>query len=96
VEPGLGRPVEWIHSEGLEKDGATERLASADGIIVPGGFGERGIEGKIAAARYARENGTPYFGLCLGMQVMCIEFTRHVLGYADATAPSSTRRRPTR
>jgi CTP synthase len=57
-----------------------------DGVLVPGGFGERGIEGKVAAARYAREHRIPYFGLCLGMQVMCIEFARHVLGLPDANS----------
>ena len=61
-------------------------LAGAGGILVPGGFGERGIEGKIAAARYAREHRIPYFGLCLGMQVMCIEFARNVLGLAEANS----------
>ncbi len=73
--------VLWISSEKLEeKDKKTwETLKSADGIIVPGGFGIRGTEGKIMAARYARENKVPYFGLCLGMQIMTIEFARHVL-----------------
>src|SRR5699024_7382765 len=55
-----------------------------DGILVPGGFGGRGVEGKVAAAKYARENGVPYLGICLGMQVAVIEFARSVLGYADA------------
>jgi CTP synthase len=64
----------------------TDALAGADGIIVPGGFGYRGIEGKIVAARYARERRIPYLGLCLGLQVMCIELARHVLGYADANS----------
>ena len=61
-------------------------LKDADGILVPGGFGSRGIEGKIAAARYARENNVPYLGICLGMQIAVIEFARHVLGYADANS----------
>ncbi len=78
--------IDWIGAESLEKPGGLARLATAQGILVPGGFGERGIEGKIAAARYARENGVPYFGLCLGMQVMCIEFARHVLGLSDANS----------
>jgi CTP synthase len=84
----LDRDVEiaWIGAESLEKPGGIEQLAHADGILVPGGFGERGIPGKIAAARYARENRIPYFGLCLGMQVMCIEFARNVLGLADANS----------
>jgi CTP synthase len=62
-------------------------LQAADGIIVPGGFGERGVEGKVLAARYARENQVPYLGLCLGLQVMVIDFARHVLG--DARCNSS-------
>jgi len=70
----------WLHSSDLEKDNALEILEDVDGILVPGGFGERGTEGKIKAARYARENGIPYFGLCLGMQVMVIEFARNILG----------------
>jgi CTP synthase len=78
--------LEWVHSEGLEKPDMTARLEQADGIIVPGGFGERGIEGKIAAAQFAREKRVPYFGLCLGMQVMCIEFARHMLGLGDANS----------
>lgn len=79
--------VEWIHSGDLEKGKGWEQFAGLDGIVVPGGFGERGIEGKIMAARWARENGVPYLGLCLGMQVMCIEFARHVLGSDE---PNST------
>jgi CTP synthase len=63
-----------------------DELAEVDGIIVPGGFGHRGIEGKILAARYARENKIPYLGLCLGMQAMCIDFARHVLGLEDANS----------
>ena len=78
--------IDWIHSESLERQGGTDQLAGAKGIVVPGGFGERGIEGKIAAARFARENRIPYLGLCLGMQVMCIEFARNVLGLADANS----------
>ena len=61
-----------------------------DGIIVPGGFGDRGIEGMIQAAQYARENNVPYFGICLGMQIMVMEFARHVLGYADANSSEFT------
>ena len=85
----LGRRlhVEWINSEDLERGRSVERLAAVDGIVVPGGFGYRGIEGKIVAARYAREHQTPYLGLCLGMQVMCIEFARHVTG---SDRPNST------
>ncbi len=70
----------WVHSEELEKNGTDALLRSAQGIIIPGGFGVRGIEGMVKAARYARQNEIPYFGLCLGMQVMVIEFARHVVG----------------
>ena len=79
--------IHWINSEELEKGRDFDRLASVDGIVVPGGFGYRGIEGKIAAARVARETGIPYLGLCLGMQVMCIEFARHIY---RSDEPSST------
>jgi CTP synthase len=80
--------IDWINSEDLETapEAALERLAQADGILVPGGFGPRGIEGKIIAAKYARENNIPYFGLCLGLQVAVIEFARSVLGHHDANS----------
>jgi CTP synthase len=78
--------ISWISSGDLEKEKSWELLAHVDGIIVPGGFGDRGIEGKILAARYARERKIPYLGLCLGMQVMCIEFARNVLNIEDATS----------
>ena len=68
------------------RQGAAERLAGCSGILVPGGFGDRGIEGMIAAVRYARERCIPYFGICLGMQMAVIEFARHVLGWADASS----------
>jgi CTP synthase len=77
---GIEVIIDWVHSAELEKGRSWEIVRAADGIIVPGGFGGRGIEGKIQAARYARENKIPYLGLCLGMQLMVIEFTRHVLG----------------
>ena len=83
---GVEAEVVWIHSSDLEKDRSWNEIKSADTIIVPGGFGERGIEGKILAAQYARENKVPYLGLCLGMQLMCIEFARNVLGYEDANS----------
>ena len=78
--------IGWVHSVNLEKDKGWEVVQSADGIVVPGGFGSRGIEGKIMAARYARERQVPYLGLCLGMQVMSIEFARHVLNLEDANS----------
>ena len=76
----------WIASEELEEKGGQALLRSAQGIIVPGGFGIRGIEGMIEAAKYARNNKIPYLGLCLGMQVMVIEFARHVLGTSEANS----------
>jgi CTP synthase len=79
VQQDCSVKVEWINSEDLERGRAFDRLMKVDGIVVPGGFGYRGIEGKILAARYAREDRVPYLGLCLGMQVMCIEFARHIL-----------------
>ena len=79
--------VEWIHSGDLEKGKGWEQFEHLDGVVVPGGFGERGIEGKIQTARWARENSVPYLGLCLGMQVMCIEFARHIL---NSDEPNST------
>jgi len=77
--------LHWIQSEELEREGDA-LLRSIQGIVVPGGFGVRGIEGMIIAARYARENGIPYLGLCLGMQVMVIEYARHVLGSNEANS----------
>jgi CTP synthase len=76
----VGRDVKivWVNSEDIERSDALYDLENVAGIVVPGGFGYRGIEGKIKAAQYARENNIPYLGLCLGMQVMCIEFARHV------------------
>jgi CTP synthase len=79
--------IEWISSEDLERGRNLHLLNQVDGIVVPGGFGYRGIEGKIVAARFARENKVPYLGLCLGMQVMCIELARHVF---DSDEPNST------
>jgi CTP synthase len=81
--------VDYIDSEIIERQG-TERLAGKDAILVPGGFGERGVEGKIETARYARENGIPYLGICLGMQVAVIEFARHVAGWEDANSTEFT------
>jgi CTP synthase len=77
--------IQWIDAEDLERHG-TETLRGLDGIVVPGGFGYRGIEGKVAAARFARENQVPYLGLCLGMQVMVIELARHAMGSDEANS----------
>ena len=86
--------VQYIDSDGHRDATARDALAGMDAILVPGGFGERGIEGKIAAVRYAREHGIPYLGICLGMQLAVIEFARNVAGPRRApTAPSSTARR---
>ena len=78
--------VSWIHSEDIERDGAAPHLNSASGIVVPGGFGTRGTEGMIQAAKYARERKVPYLGLCLGMQMMVVEMARHVLNSPDANS----------
>ncbi len=75
-----------VDSENIEKDGAAAHLEGIDGILIPGGFGDRGIEGKILAAKYARENKIPYFGICLGMQIAVIEYARDVLGLPDANS----------
>ncbi len=91
---GVEAEILWLHSAELEKQRGWDELERADGIIVPGGFGSRGIEGKIATARYARENQIPYLGLCLGMQVMVIEFGRHVLGSEDANSTEFDRSTP--
>ena len=77
--------IRWVESEDLTDQAACkEAFTDVDGIIVPGGFGDRGIEGMILAAQYARENGVPYLGICLGMQIAVIEFARHAVGWADA------------
>ncbi len=87
---GLARDVDvevlWIHSSDLEKERSIDSIKNAQGILVPGGFGERGIEGKIAAIQYARRNKIPYLGLCLGMQLMVVEFARNVLGLSNANS----------
>jgi CTP synthase len=76
--------VEYIHSEELYPDNTEEKLSHLDGVLVAPGFGSRGIEGKIDAIRYVRENNVPFFGICLGMQCAVIEFGRNVIGLADA------------
>ncbi len=79
--------VNWIEAEGLEAERACEeQLQNYDGLLVPGGFGKRGIEGMLHAIRYAREKEVPYFGICLGMQTACIEFARNVCGLTDANS----------
>jgi len=83
---GVDVEIGWVHASDLEKNKGWDIVQKADAILVPGGFGSRGIEGKIMAARYAREKKIPYLGLCLGMQVMCIEFARNVLDLEDANS----------
>ena len=86
--------IKWVDSETVEDENVGEIFSEVDGILVPGGFGQRGIEGMIRAVRYARENGVPFLGICLGMQLALIEFARSVLGLADANSaefdPQST------
>lgn len=84
--------IDWISSESLERLRNVEQLESLDGIVVPGGFGERGIEGKVVAAKFARTRQVPYLGLCLGMQVMVIELARHAF---ESDLPNSTEFAPT-
>lgn len=83
---GAAVSIRWIDSETLNDENVAEILSGCGGIIVPGGFGDRGIEGMISAARYARENNLPYLGICLGMQIAVIEFARHICGLEDANS----------
>ncbi len=76
--------IEWLEAEVIEQEGAAKHLMGVVGILIPGGFGSRGIEGKILAAQFARERDIPYLGLCLGMHIAVIEYARHVMGHADA------------
>ena len=86
--------IDWIQADGFEECDAESLLGSADGILVPGGFDYRGVEGKIAAANYARMHRVPFFGLCLGMQCAVIEFARGVCGMADAHSAEFDRDTP--
>ena len=86
IHHGTTLEVVWVDAETLSKQEAQRKLEEVDGILIPGGFGIRGIEGKIAAARFARENGVPYLGICLGMQVAVVEFARHVAGLEGANS----------
>ena len=78
--------IHWIDSEDITAENVDKKLVGLDGILVPGGFGSRGIEGMIIAAKYARENNLPYFGICLGMQICVIEYARNVVGIKDANS----------
>lgn len=86
VANGVNVEIDWIHSEELNTNNVAAKLKDADGILVPGGFGDRGIEGKIEAIRYARENNIPFYGICLGMQMAVVEYARNVLGWRDANS----------
>ena len=83
---GVKIDLKWVDAEKLTESTVAEYLDIADGVIVPGGFGDRGIDGMVTAARYCRENNKPYFGICLGMQIAVIEYARNVLGYLDASS----------
>ena len=85
-EHGACVEIDWIDSEQITAENAAAVLAGCDGILVPGGFGNRGIEGMVLAAQYARENNVPYLGICLGMQIAVIEYARHVCGIEDANS----------
>jgi CTP synthase len=86
--------LETIHSEDLDESNLIEKLKDLKGILVAPGFGQRGIEGKILAAKYARENNIPFFGICLGMQCAVIEFARDILGFDGADSTEFNRRTP--
>src|SRR5262249_56047426 len=86
VHRGAAAETDWSQAECGEGLLAAGRLGDLDGLVSPGGFGERGSEGKIAAARYARENGIPCLGLCLGLQMMVIDYARNVLGLTGANS----------
>lgn len=83
---GVQVSIDWIDSQKITNETVDPLLSQADGILIPGGFGDRGIEGMILAAQYAREKRIPYFGICLGMQIAAIAFARSVLGYRDANS----------
>ncbi len=86
IENGAKIDLRWIDAEQITPQSAPELLGGCDGIIVPGGFGDRGIEGMVCSARYCREHDLPYFGICLGMQIAVIDFARHVAGLSDANS----------
>src|SRR5207244_6066581 len=88
--------ITWIESERLKWPDSIAELEKFDGILVPGGFGKRGVEGMLQAIRYARESKVPYFGICLGMQTACIEFARDVCGLVEANCSEFDPATPTR
>ncbi|MEO6227363.1 MAG: CTP synthase [Thermomonas sp.] len=83
--------LKWLESEDIERDGAASALAGLDGVLVPGGFGDRGFEGKVLTSQYAREHGLPYFGICYGMQAAVVDVARNILGLADANSTENDR-----
>ena len=86
--------LKWLESEDIERAGAAGALDDVDGILVPGGFGDRGFEGKVTTAQFAREHGVPYFGICYGMQAAVVDYARHVLGLAGANSTENDRQSP--
>ncbi|WP_233842779.1 CTP synthase [Dyella sp. 2HG41-7] len=86
--------LQWIDSEQIEAEGAAKVLGTVDAILVPGGFGKRGFEGKVLAAKYAREHGVPYFGICYGMHAAVVDFARNVAGLNDADSSENDRHTP--
>src|SRR5438045_2742600 len=86
IHHGTKLEIIWVDAETVSKEESERKLQEADGVLIPGGFGIRGIEGKIAAARFARENDVPYLGVCLGMQVAVVEFARHIVGLDGANS----------
>ncbi|MGN6153479.1 MAG: CTP synthase [Lysobacteraceae bacterium] len=86
--------LKWLESEDIERDGAEAVLAGIDGILVPGGFGDRGFEGKVLTAQFARERGVPYFGICYGMQAAVVDYARHVLHLEGANSTENDRQSP--
>lgn len=86
IANGVQVHIKWVNSEEVSPENVADQLAGCDGILVPGGFGDRGIPGMIEAVKYAREQKIPFFGICLGMHMVAIEFARHVIGFQDANS----------
>ena len=86
--------LKWLESQDIERDGAAATLVGVDGVLVPGGFGDRGFEGKVLTAKHAREAGLPYFGICYGMQAAVVDFARHVAGLEGANSTENDRQTP--
>src|SRR5690606_1948204 len=86
--------LKWIESQDIERDGADKVLGNVDGILVPGGFGDRGFEGKVLVSKHARERGIPYFGICYGMQAAVVDVARHVAGLEGANSTENDRQNP--